>query len=50
MVNELIKTIFARRSIRKYTTELVGEKDVKTMLEAAMAAHQPQTASLGTSL
>ena len=38
MVNELIKTIFARRSIRKYTTELVGEKDVKTMLEAAMAA------------
>jgi nitroreductase len=38
MVNELIKTIFARRSIRRYTTELVGEKDVKTMLEAAMAA------------
>ncbi|MCK4482191.1 nitroreductase family protein [Candidatus Bathyarchaeota archaeon] len=33
-----MKTIFARRSIRKYTTELVSEKDVKTMLEAAMAA------------
>jgi len=38
MAKELIKTIFARRSIRKYTTELVSEKDVKTMLEAAMAA------------
>jgi len=38
MVKELIKAIFARRSIRKYTAELVSEKDVKTMLEAAMAA------------
>ena len=38
MSKELIQTIFARRSIRKYTTELVSVKDVKTMLEAAMAA------------
>jgi len=38
MAKELIKAIFARRSIRKYTAELVSEKDVKTMLEAAMAA------------
>jgi len=28
----------ARRSIRKYTLKLVGEKEIKTMLEAAMAA------------
>ncbi|MFB0502021.1 MAG: nitroreductase family protein [Candidatus Bathyarchaeia archaeon] len=38
MAKELIKTILARRSIRKYTAEPVSEKDVKTMLEAAMAA------------
>ncbi len=38
MVKELIKTIFARRSIRKYTAELVKDKDVRTLLEAAMAA------------
>jgi nitroreductase len=38
MAKELIKTIFARRSIRKYTAELVKDKDVKTLLEAAMAA------------
>jgi len=38
MTKELIRAIFARRSIRKYTAELVSEKDVKTMLEAAMAA------------
>ncbi len=38
MARELIKTIFARRSIRKYTAERVGESDIKTMLEAAMAA------------
>jgi nitroreductase len=38
MSKELIQTIFARRSIRKYTAELVSERDVKTMLEAAMAA------------
>ncbi|MCK4435724.1 nitroreductase family protein [Candidatus Bathyarchaeota archaeon] len=33
-----MEAIFARRSIRKYTAELVSEKDVETMLEAAMAA------------
>ena len=38
MTNELIQTIFSRRSIRKYTDEPVSEDDVKTMLEAAMAA------------
>lgn len=38
MKKELIETIFARRSIRKYTTEPVSEEDVKTLLEAAMAA------------
>jgi nitroreductase len=38
MTKELIRAIFARRSIRKYTAELISEKDVKTMLEAAMAA------------
>ncbi len=38
MAKELIKTIFARRSIRKYTAELVKEEDVKTMLQTAMAA------------
>jgi nitroreductase len=37
-VKKLIKTIFARRSIRKYTAEPINEKDIKTMLEAAMAA------------
>jgi nitroreductase len=35
---ELIDTIFARRSIREYTNEKVSEKDIRTMLEAAMAA------------
>ena len=38
MCQELIQTIFARRSIRKYTDQPVSEADVKTMLEAAMAA------------
>ena len=38
MMNETIQAIFSRRSIRKYTPEPVDEKDVKTMLEAAMAA------------
>jgi nitroreductase len=38
MTNELIKTIFARRSIRKYTDKPVSEKAIKTILEAAMAA------------
>jgi len=38
MTKELINMIFTRRSIRKYTAEPVSEKDIKTMLEAAMAA------------
>ncbi len=38
MAKELIRAIFARRSIRKYTREPISEEDVKTMLEAAMAA------------
>ena len=38
MAREPINTIFARRSIRKYTTKSVSENDIKTMLEAAMAA------------
>ena len=38
MTNELINTIFSRRSIRKYTAEPVGEQNIKTLLEAAMAA------------
>jgi nitroreductase len=38
MSDELIQTIFARRSIRKYTSEPVGESEIKTLLEAAMAA------------
>lgn len=38
MSKELIQTIFARRSIRRYTDEPVSEDDIKTLLEAAMAA------------
>ena len=38
MGKETIKTIFSRRSIRKYTGEPVSEADIKTLLEAAMAA------------
>jgi nitroreductase len=38
MGRELIQTIFARRSIRRYTADPVDEKDVKTLLEAGMAA------------
>jgi nitroreductase len=38
MAKELVKTICARRSIREYTSELVGENDIKTILETAMAA------------
>nr|HID12938.1 nitroreductase family protein [Anaerolineae bacterium] len=33
-----MQTIFARRSIRRYTAEPVSEADIKTLLEAAMAA------------
>ena len=38
MGEELIKTIFSRRSIRKYTEEPVPEEFITTILEAAMAA------------
>jgi nitroreductase len=38
MTKELIGTILSRRSIRKYTSEPVSEEDVRTLLEAAMAA------------
>lgn len=38
MSKELIQTIFARRSIRRYTAKSVSESDIKTILEAAMAA------------
>jgi nitroreductase len=38
MNKEFVQTIFARRSIRKYTDDPVGEADIKTLLEAAMAA------------
>jgi nitroreductase len=34
----LIDVIFARRSIHRYTTEPVDEQDIRTLLEAAMAA------------
>jgi len=38
-VNRLaLNNIFARRSIRQYTDESVSEEQVKTLLEAAMAA------------
>jgi len=35
---KLINVIFARRSIREYTSEKVSGRDIKTTLEAAMAA------------
>jgi nitroreductase len=38
MGQDIIKAIFSRRSIRKYTTEPVSEADIQTLLEAAMAA------------
>ena len=36
--NELIKTILARRSIRKYSENRIKEDDILIMLKAAMAA------------
>jgi len=33
-----LDAILARRSIRKYTSELVADEDIKKLLEAAMAA------------
>ena len=38
MAKELIEVIFARRSIRKYTDKPVSDNNIRTMLEAAMAA------------
>jgi nitroreductase len=38
MTNDLIQTILARRSIRRYTSEPVSEESIQTLLEAAMAA------------
>ena len=38
MTKDLIQTIFARRSIRKYTSETISEESIQTLLEAAMAA------------
>lgn len=38
MNQDVIQTIFSRRSIRKYTSEPVSEDEIKTLLEAAMAA------------
>ncbi len=38
MGEELIKTIFSRRSIRQYTEESVPEEHITTILKAAMAA------------
>jgi nitroreductase len=38
MGKEFIQTILARRSIRQYAAEPVSEADIKTLLEAAMAA------------
>ena len=38
MSEGMVHTIFARRSIRKYTAEPISEAHVNTLLEAAMAA------------
>jgi nitroreductase len=38
MKEDLIKTILSRRSIRKYKSDPVKPEDIKTLLEAAMAA------------
>jgi nitroreductase len=38
MTKSKIHQILARRSIREYTKEPVSEEDIKTLLEAAMAA------------
>ena len=37
-MKETIKTIFSRRSIRKYTEESVSEENLTTLLKTAMAA------------
>ncbi|MGD2177118.1 MAG: nitroreductase family protein [Anaerolineae bacterium] len=38
MTKDLIQTIFARRSIRRYNSEPVSEEGIQALLEAAMAA------------
>jgi len=38
MSQQMIETIFSRRSIRKYTADPVSGGDIQTLLEAAMAA------------
>lgn len=38
MTEDFVQTIFARRSIRKYTSEPVSQEHIRTLLEAAMAA------------
>jgi nitroreductase len=38
LTQELIHTLLARRSIRKYTNEAVDDEKVRVLLEAAMAA------------
>ncbi len=38
MNKSFVQTIFARRSIRKYTDKPVSKEDIQTLLEAAMAA------------
>jgi len=38
MNDEFVQTIFARRSIRKYTGEPVSQEAIDTLLKAAMAA------------
>jgi nitroreductase len=38
MTKDRIKIILSRRSIRQYTKQPVSEDDIKTLLEAAMAA------------
>lgn len=38
MTEKLIQTIYARRSIRKYTDVPVSEEQIETILKAAMAA------------
>ena len=44
MTSDFVKTLFARRSIRKYTDEPISDSEVRTLLESAMAA--PSAANL----
>lgn len=38
MANKVLDNIFARKSVRKFTTEKVSMEDIETLLKAAMAA------------